>query len=172
MQFRLATEADLPLVKNVFDRLRARMDKENICIWNEDYPYLAFVDDVEKRRLYLLVDDDSGELLAAATICTEARANADRAFTWEDPSAPAAYIYRLGVSVDHARSGIGSRLMEHMKSVAREMGSRYLRVFVVDMNLPAHPFYQRNSFLRVDGVYEDPVIPGTVLKEYGYEFKL
>ncbi len=171
MFFRLATKEDLPKIRETFHRLRRRMDADGISIWTKEYPTVPFENDIDLGRLYLLMSD-GGELLAASALCAEAVGDAAAHFRWSKPEGNAVYIYRLGVSPDHPRQGIGSVLMENLKAAARALGADFLRVFVVDINRHAHPFYQKNGFIRVAGEYKDPVLPGRILTEYGYEVKL
>ncbi|HBC92713.1 MAG TPA: GNAT family N-acetyltransferase, partial [Pelotomaculum sp.] len=48
----------------------------------------------------------------------------------------------------------------------------YLRLFVVDINVPAINLYLRNGFRQVDGIYEEKIDDNFTLREYGFEIKV
>lgn len=56
-------------------------------------------------------------------------------------------------------------------ALAKDKGTKYLRLFVVDINKPAINFYLKNGFKQVDGIYEER-IDDFVLSEYGFEIKV
>ena len=66
------------------------------------------------------------------------------------------------------RQGMGSKLLDEAKKVAKSKHADYLRLFVVDINKPAIQLYERNGFMRAKGVYEEH-IDDFILREYGYE---
>lgn len=53
MECRPAKTEDLPQLKAVYGRIIARMNEQNICIWDEVYPCEFFREDIEQGRLYL-----------------------------------------------------------------------------------------------------------------------
>lgn len=59
-------------------------------------------------------------------------------------------------------------MLDKAKEVAKTFGAEYLRLFVVDVNIPATQLYEKNGFLKADGVYDEAF----VLHEFGYEIKL
>jgi ribosomal protein S18 acetylase RimI-like enzyme len=63
-------------------------------------------------------------------------------------------------------------MLEKAKQVVSNLGAKYLRLFVVDINKPAINFYQKKGFKRVDGRYIEVFGDGFKLREYGYEIKL
>ena len=63
-------------------------------------------------------------------------------------------------------------MLDYASEVAAQKGAEYLRLLVVDVNVPAIRLYLKSGFLRVEGVHADDIVEGTVLYEYGYEKKL
>ena len=84
----------------------------------------------------------------------------------------AVYIDRLGVNVKYSRKGIGSLILDKAKEIAKTLDAEYLRLFVVDINIPAIQLYTKKEFVKVNGVYNEVFDDGFVLHEYGYEIKL
>ncbi|WP_320130539.1 hypothetical protein [uncultured Sphaerochaeta sp.] len=58
MNVRLATMNDLPQLKVVYEKIIDTMNKNNIQIWDEIYPYEVFGEDIENDRLYVLVENN------------------------------------------------------------------------------------------------------------------
>lgn len=90
---------------------------------------------------------------------------------WKEPTSKASYIDRFGVNVDYLNQGIGVTMLQHAAKIAKERDSKYLRLFVVDINRPAIKLYTKNGFEQVEGIYEEKV-DNRVLREYGFEIEL
>lgn len=58
------------------------------------------------------------------------------------------------------------------REVARILGFEYLRLFVVDINIPAIQLYEKNGLTKAEGFYDEVFDDGFVLHEYGYEIKV
>ncbi|MGN0629086.1 MAG: GNAT family N-acetyltransferase [Oscillospiraceae bacterium] len=167
MDIRLASAKDLPRLKEMYGEIVADMNEHGLNIWDEVYPSEFLGEDIEKERLYLLTEGE--ETVAAFALCGES--GGEDAVAWEDGGASALYLYRLGVSPSFLRQGIGSAALERAVRIAGEKGAKYLRLFVVDSNVPAVNLYLKNGFRRVEGVYEDKIVPGFTLREHGFEIK-
>lgn len=168
MSFRLAEKGDLQQIKRMYEAIVRNMNENGVGIWDEVYPCEFFAEDIEKRRLYLLTE---GEEIVAAFALLEI-VGAESYVQWEVPEAKALYLYRLGINVDYQRRGIAGRMLDYASEVAAQKGAEYLRLLVVDVNVPAIRLYLKSGFLRVEGVHADDIVEGTVLYEYGYEKKL
>lgn len=167
MKFRLATQNDLPQIKAVYRDIIDRMDESGIQIWDDVYPCEFFADDIKRGRLYVLMD--GGKVAAAFALC-ESNSGAD-AVEWNDTGATALYLDRLGVSVEYARQGVGTAMLQHARDLARKRGATYLRLFVVDGNEPALNLYRKNGFEQV-GTYDEVIDADLVLREWGFEKRL
>lgn len=116
--FRLAVERDLPQLKEMYGRIVRNMEEQGIPIWDDIYPSEFLAEDIERQRLYVLLEN--GEIVSAFALCD---ANAgEGAIQWRDNSAKAAYIDRLGVDVRCAKRGIGSRMLAEAKELAGALG--------------------------------------------------
>ena len=91
IRIRRAAFSDLPAVKEMYAALVARMDREGWSVWDETYPRDFVGKDIEQGQLYLLLE---GDRLAGA-FALPAHDNGEGDVPWEDPSAPARYLYGL-----------------------------------------------------------------------------
>ena len=165
MNLRLANIDDLQQIKDMFREIVDNMNKNNINIWDEIYPCEFFKDDIENNRLYLM--EDNNEIVSAFVLCDN---NAgDSSIKWKDNSGKALYIDRLGVKVKYLRKGIGSVTLKKAISLVKDKGAQYLRLFVVNTNTSAIDFYEKNGFVRADGVYDELIDEELTLHEFGYE---
>lgn len=167
MEFRTADMADLPQIKKMFREMIEKMKLDNIDIWDELYPCEFFKEDIEKHRLYVLLEN--AEILSAFALCA-ANAGAD-AVQWESKEGKALYLDRFGVHPGYTRKGIGGLMLNQAAALAKESGAAYLRLFVVDINQPAINLYLKNGFKKVAGVFEERIDCDLVLREYGFERK-
>lgn len=168
MEFRKASIADLEEVKRVYSKIVQKMLAEGYTIWDEVYPTEFFEDDIKNDALYVLYDGATP--VSAFALYDSTRG--DDAVTWEKDGAAAFYLDRFGINVDYQRKGCSRTAFDNACDTARTLGAEYLRLFVVDENLPAISFYEKCGMKRVDGYFNDHILGNVVLKEYGYEIKL
>lgn len=168
MEIRLATPSDLPQLKEMFVGIVNNMYQQGIKIWNEYYPYEEFIFDIEKKQLYLLVEDN----VIMATLVVNEESNYD-CFSWHDKNAKALYLNRLGVNINYLRKGIGVKVLDEAKNIAKSRNLQFLRLTVVDFNIPAIKLYKKYGFIQVKGSFKE-YIPerDLTLTEYGFEYKL
>ncbi len=168
MDYRLAVPGDLGRLKEMYKEIVRKMDEDGIRIWDEIYPCEFLEGDIAGGRLYLLTENN--DMMAAFALCD---ASAGEEFLkWEDDRAKALYLDRFGVNVGCLRQGIGSLMLKRAKETARNLGAEYLRLFVVDCNVPAASLYRKNGFAPADGVYHEVIDDELVLREFGYEVKV
>ena len=166
MEFRMAVMQDLEQLKAVYREIIGDMGARGIDIWDDIYPCEFFADDIEKKRLYVLKDGD--EILSAFAM--EDTNDGEQAVTWSDMGAKVLYMERLGVNVKYAGKGIATLMIEKAKEVAKMSGAKYLRLFAADINKPAICLYEKNGFIKADGIYDMVFDDGFVLHGAGYEF--
>ncbi|MBQ9313718.1 MAG: GNAT family N-acetyltransferase [Clostridia bacterium] len=168
MIFRLACVNDLSSIKTMYEEIIENMNQNNICIWNEYYPFECFEGDINSQRLYVLEENDS--IVAACALCDSNEA--EKNMKWKNEEARALYIDRLGVNVNYQGKGYGSLVIKNVIEIARKNQFEYLRLFVVDINNPAICLYEKNRFEKLNGVYEEKINEKVTLKEYAYEMKI
>lgn len=167
MRARLAVMEDLPIVKETFARIVANMLQNGIDVWDETYPCDFFEDDIKSKRLYVIFD---GEKLVSAFALCESLAGED-SVDWHYGNVKALWLCRFGVAPEYTGKGMGGFVINEAKKILLKKGVKYLRLFVVESNIPAIKFYEKNDFIKAKGAYFEPVPEGPVLAEYGYEIK-
>ena len=168
MDFRQAVMQDLPQLKDMYKRIIKDMNEQNIQIWDDIYPCEFFEDDIKNNQLYILLNN--GEIVSAFVLSDTN--SGETAVEWNDNHAKAVYIDRLGVNVKYSKKGIGSLMLDKAKEIAKTLNAEYLRLFVVDINIPAIQLYTKKEFIKVNGVYNEIFDDGFVLHEHDYEIKL
>lgn len=168
MNFRLANIYDLPKLKVVYGRIIDNMNRNNIQIWDDIYPYEFFDDDIKNNCLYLLVEEND-DIVASFALSESNRGESH--VKWENIHTRRLYLDRFAVNVDYLNRGIGSIMIKYAIGLTKQKGCKYLRLFVVDINKPAINLYLKNGFNKVDGIYEER-IDDFVLSEYGFEIEV
>lgn len=168
MEFRQAVMGDLLQLKDMYKRIIQNMNEQDIQIWDDIYPCEFFEEDIKNSQLYVFLNNDE---IVAAFVLSNTNLG-ENAVKWNDNHAKALYIDRLGVNIKYSKKGIGSLMLDKAKEIAKTQDAEYLRLFVVDINVPAIQLYIKNGFVKVDGVYEEVFEDGFILHEYGYEIKL
>ena len=168
MNFRLAVMQDLPRLKAMYEDIIQNMNNNQIQIWDDIYPCEFFDEDIKNNRLYVLYSNE--ELISAFVLCDTNLG--EKSVEWQDNQRKSLYLDRLGVNVNYSRMGIGSLMLNKAKEVAQKCGAEYLRLFVVDINVPAIHLYIKNGFIRANGIYDEVIDKDLVLHEYGFEAAL
>ena len=168
LHIRRAEPSDLPAVKEMYAALVARMDREGWSVWDETYPRDFVGKDVEQGQLYLLLE---GDRLAGA-FALPSHDNGEGDVPWEDPAAPARYLYRFGIAVEYRGKGLGKLALERIGELSRRLGARYLRLYVAYENEPALALYQKAGFTQLPGEFGELLEDGTRLFEYAFEKRL
>lgn len=168
MEIRLAQMSDLTQLKSVFTEITAEMTRVCGKIWNDYYPCELFEDDIKRKEIYVLTDN---EVIAGAVVLCETNP-AEEYIKWEKQDARVFYVERLGVNVNYQRKGIAVRLLDFASEKAREINAEYLRLFVVDRNYPAIRLYEKYGFKKGSGIYEEYIDEGIIYNEYGMEKRL
>lgn len=168
MEFREAVLDDLEELKGMYGNIVANMNENNIPIWDDVYPCAFLEDDIKRQQLYVLRDE--AEILAAFALCDS---NAgEKEVKWKQDFGKAVYLDRFGVNIRYGNKGIGTFMLEKARELAQFKGFDWLRLFVVDINIPAIRLYVKNGFMKAEGIYEEAIEEAVVLREYGYEIKV
>ena len=133
MDFRQAVMQDLPQLKDMYKQIIENMNEQNIQIWDDIYPCEFFEEDIKNNQLYILLNNE--EIVSAFVLSNTN--SGETVVEWNDKHAKAVYIDRLGVNVKYSRKGIGSLILDKSKEIAKTLDAEYLRLFVVDINIPA-----------------------------------
>ncbi|WP_295135494.1 GNAT family N-acetyltransferase [uncultured Catenibacterium sp.] len=168
MDFRQAVMQDLLQLKDMYKRIIKNMNEQNIQIWDDIYPCEFFEGDIKNNQLYILLNN--GEIVSAFVLSDTN--SGETAVEWNDNHAKAVYIDILGVNIKYLKKGLGNLMLDKAKEIAKTLNAEYLRLFVIDINIPAIQLYTKKEFIKVNGVYNEIFDDGFVLYEHGYEIKL
>ena len=168
LHIRRAEPSDLPAVKEMYAALVARMDREGWSVWDETYPRDFVGKDVEQGQFYLLLE---GDRLAGA-FALPSHDNGEGDVPWEEPSAPARYLYRFGIAPEQGGQGLGKQALGKIEELCGALGARYLRLYVAYENQPAISLYQKAGFTQLPGEFGELLEDGTRLFEYAFEKRL
>ncbi|MEG2013932.1 MAG: GNAT family N-acetyltransferase [Anaerovoracaceae bacterium] len=167
MNFRLADSADLTTIKEMYTMLISKMNKDGIKIWCDVYPCECFADDIANSRLYILSDEHN--IAGAFALCVSN--DGQNHVKWEKDNAKAIYLERLGVNANFTNQGIATQLLNYACKIAGEKGAEYLRLFVIDTNVPAVRLYEKSGFTKAVGTYVEVIDETRSFMEYGLEKK-
>ena len=168
IRIRRAAFSDLPAAKEMYAALVARMDQEGWGVWDETYPRDFVEKDIERDQFYLLLE---GDRLAGA-FALPAHDNGEGDVPWQEPSAPARYLYRFGIAAEYGGRGLGRLALERIGELARGLGAGYLRLYVAHENEPAIALYRKAGFSQLPGEFGEVLEDGTRLFEYAFEKRL
>lgn len=168
MNVRLALMQDLGQLKEMYRQIVKNMHENGIQIWDDSYPCEFFEEDIKNNRCYILCEKN--EIMAAFVL--NSINDGEKEVEWKEKYAKVFYVDRLGVNIKYLKQGIGSLTLTYAKKIAKTLGAEYLRLFVVDQNVPAIALYTKNNFVKAEGIYNETFDDGFVLHEYGYEVKL
>ena len=130
MQFRLAEKQDLIEIVKMYKEVVKNMNANGLQIWDDSYPFAFFESDIQNKQFYVLEEDS--KIISAVAICD--KHIGENVGKWENPNAKAFYLSRFAVNPDYLKQGIGSLMISKIKKVAKELGAKYLRLFVVIIN--------------------------------------
>ena len=168
LRIRRAAFSDLPAAKEMYAALVARMDQEGWGVWDETYPRDFVEKDIERDQFYLLLEGD--RLVGAFAL--PAHDNGEGDVPWQEPSAPARYLYRFGIAAGQGGRGLGKQALGKIEELCGALGARYLRLYVAYENQPAISLYQKAGFARLPGEFGEFLLDGTRLFEYAFEKRL
>lgn len=130
IELRQAEKSDLKALHDMYSDLSYDMAAQGIGIWNEYYPFEDFESDMAKGELYVITMDN--EVVVAFSLSQDMEGAG--CFRWSEGKA--LYLSHLGVRIDYRRQGLGSLAVECAIGLAQDEGCEYLRLSVVDINVP------------------------------------
>lgn len=164
---RKALESDLPYLKEMYKKIVEKMDSEGICIWHDGFPYPVICERVPRGEFYVLTDD-SGIIAGFSVTDKHEYGNS---VGWHINGKPV-YFGLFGVRADMTRKGIGSIALNEAAKLAKTLGGDCLRLFAVDINTPAVRLYEKNRFVKADGMLIEDIGRYGIAREYGFELDL
>lgn len=143
---RPAEPEDLDQIWSLVRRAVKKMNAEGSDQWGEDYPLREdYEDDLTHGELWCAVTGD-GRVLGAACINREEDPTY-AGVAWTVPG-PALSIHRAAVDPAAQRRGVGSALVRHAITLARQEGVRSMRVDTYSKNTNMQWLFQKLGFIR------------------------
>ncbi len=166
MHIRPAQLSDLPQLKEMCELVVTAMQIKKINIWSEFYPYDEFETDIAKQELFVVVVDN----LIVGVFALVSHIKGEESFTWINKESSAMYISRLAVHPAFSKQGLASKIISHVIETAQKQQISFVRLTVADTNFPAIKLYEKNGFIRVNGIFNDysPALD-IIIPEWGYE---
>jgi GNAT superfamily N-acetyltransferase len=141
-----ATEADIPELL----QLRLSVDADQARRFGNDRWSTTINEKSVARGLKssrVLIARQRGQIIGTLRMETKKPWAID--LTYFTPVASAVYLHDVDVDPHVQRSGVGRRLMEHAKAVAREWPVEAIRLDAYDGPSGGGPFYERCGFTEV-----------------------
>lgn len=165
MNFRPANMNDFDKLKTVFLDIVDDLLNNGIHIWDQTYPVCEIENDINNDSLFVLEKDDD----IAAVFALVKSVPHPEDIKWAGEEKDALYIFRLGVNVNYRGTGLAKEALKAAAEIAHERGADYLRLLVGDNNPPAIKLYEKCGFKKLEGVYDQTLVSGDILREYGFE---
>lgn len=131
--------------RKIIDHLAETVDFPH---WHtENHPTPSEVDDwIETGDLYLAVDEDGS--IAGVVVLNHEAVDAYQDANWATEARPeeVLVVHALGVVPNHLGQGVARFLVDHTINLAREQGSRAVRLDTYVENIPARKLYERYGF--------------------------
>ena len=142
IRIRRAEMIDLPAAKEMYAALVARMDQEGWGVWDETYPRDFVEKDIERDQFYLLLE---GNRLVGA-FALPAHDNGEGDVPWQEPSAPARYLYRFGIAAGQGGRGPGDTGPGGNRRAGQKPGGPVPAALCGHENQPAMGLYRKMGF--------------------------
>ena len=156
MQIRPATEADIPLLRDLAQR-----------IWRECYPGIIALEQIEFMLGWMYSVEEIRRQLAAGVPWEIAELDGDPVgyLSWQREDDGRVKISKLYVLPQHQRRGLGRRMLDHIFACARALGARAVWLQVNKRNERAIGAYLKAGFrIEKEAVFD--IGGGFVMDDY------
>lgn len=168
MDIRLSTVEDHDCIIQLYKEVANYMNNNGIVIYNESFPGDQMIHDIINQCNYVIIKDDL--IIGCYSLYKETKGALY--VEWIDKNASALYLGRLVIHPNYLKQGIASFVLENIFQKLKVLGYSYLRLFVVDFNVPAIKLYDKHQFIKAKGMYIDVINESLQFNEYGYEKKI
>lgn len=153
-RFRIGTVGDVPNVIRLIESRIEWMDCNGINQWNknhyrERYPDSYYVQAADKGQLYVLVDKESGRIIAGAVLLTQD-------YRWGVSDDRAYYVHNLVSDIELRDAG--KEMMRQIENYAELQDMRYVRLDCIVGNQRLNAWYENLGYEYVrtitDGEYQ------------------
>ncbi|MDT0557941.1 GNAT family N-acetyltransferase [Ichthyenterobacterium sp. W332] len=148
---RKATKQDINTIMLITKACAKHMQAKGIFQWNEYYPNRdAFINDVERRELYVLEID---QLLMGCVVISTFMDKEYEPIQWLTKSNNNIYIHRLCIHPNQQGKGYAQHLMEFAETYAKEHNINSIRLDTFSQNNRNQKFYEKRGYERLDDIY-------------------
>ena len=151
MTFRLAAEADIPAIAEIYSDVHTSEEEGRAVIgWIRDvYP----TEETARQALYrgdLFVGIDNGKIFGAAIINrTQVDAYADGDWAYKAPESQVMALHTLVISPKISGKGYGKKFVKFYEEYALKNGCPYLRMDTNARNLRARTMYKKLGYQEI-----------------------
>ena len=159
MGIRAAKIHEIPEIMEVTRACATYLINKGILQWNDQYPTKeAFINDISRRELYVLMDRD--RIIGMITITTIIDEEY-KSVKWLTNTENTIYIHRLAVHPEYQGLGNAQLLMDYAEKFAVENGFESVRLDTFSKNIRNQRFYEQRGYVKLEDVYfpnqsEDP----------------
>lgn len=153
---RTAWESDLDEIMTIIEAARDFIHSQGIHQWVNGYPSSnVILDDIKSGNSYVLVDEESGAIMATSFISFDGESTYDKIYdgSWGDDCAEFCVIHRVAVNSSYRRSGMANAMFEYAAKLCRERGCKYLRADTHRDNLKMQGAMKKAGFVYRGIIY-------------------
>ena len=148
---RKAEETDIESILSITKACANTMIAKGIYQWNDYYPnYTAFKTDVERKELYVLVNQS--EIVGCIAISTFMDQEYN-SINWLTESSNNIYIHRLAIHPSHQGKGFAQQLMDFAERFTIENNYTSIRLDTFSQNRRNQNFYELRGYKRLGDIY-------------------
>ncbi|WP_297407940.1 GNAT family N-acetyltransferase [uncultured Cetobacterium sp.] len=142
---RNATENDLDKIMEIINITVKDMETEGNNQWDEAYPNRdIFIKDIKNNYLYLIEEEDIKGVICLNYIEADEYKN----INWSLES-KALVIHRMAVNSKFRNQGIGSKLLEFAKSLAKENNIKIIKTDTYSKNIKMDNLFRKLNFKQI-----------------------
>lgn len=142
---RNATENDLDKIMEIINITIKNMEIEGNNQWDEIYPNRdIFIKDIKNNHLYLIEEEDIKGVICLNYIEADEYKN----INWSLEN-KALVIHRMAVNSKFRNQGIGSKLLEFAKSLAKENNIKIIKTDTYSKNIKMDNLFRKLNFKQI-----------------------
>lgn len=142
---RNATENDLDKIMEIINITIKNMEIEGNNQWDETYPNRdIFIKDIKNNHLYLIEEEDIKGVICLNYIEADEYKN----INWSLEN-KALVIHRMAVNSKFRNQGIGSKLLEFAKNLAKENNIKIIKTDTYSKNIKMDNLFRKLNFKQI-----------------------
>lgn len=146
MEFRRASEQDIPEILAIIRQAQSYFKEHRIDQWQGGYPNINTIqEDIDKEYGYVLLKDN--QIAATVAVSFDGEETYENIYNgaWLS-NQPYAVIHRLAINNELKGIGLASIVMEHIFELCRQKGIGSIKVDTHQENIPMQRLLEKNQF--------------------------